>query len=180
MFANPVRILLAVLGLTGAIAVVLAVSAGVKAFNRMKADAAAYADCRAVAGLTGRKSAEPPLCDGQLAESIVRAVKAEACDQALGRGAAGAFAASQACSAPVKHLVADRDGARRDLVDRDQLVDQLKAERSADVARAEARGQTQARRATHATRVLDAAPRDDRGRIACDADCLSVLAGDTP
>lgn len=180
MFSNPLKIAGLVAGVVGGLALAAALFAGVRAFNHMRADAAAYADCRAIAGDSKKAPSSPPKCAAAIGDQLAIAARAQACDLNLPKGEAGAFAVQAACSAPVKRLAADRDAARADLVQRDQLVDQLKAERSADVARAEARGLTQAKRTADATRALSTAPRDPDGRVRCDADCLSVLAGDVP
>lgn len=175
--ADPVRRVQLILGGIGLLAIVLAIAAGVHAFNRMRSDAAAYADCQAVAGVSHAAPADPARCGAQLVGLVTQARAAAVCDQALGQADAGRFAVENACSAPVKRLVAQRDAATADVGDRDTTIDTLKAERSADVARAETRGLAQAQRNANATKVLNAAPRDDRGRVRCDADCLSELAG---
>jgi hypothetical protein len=168
------------LGLAAVAIVLGALWAGVSAFNRLRAEAAAYGDCRAQAGVKGGKATTPPACAPELAQAVQRGQAAAACDAGLGKADAGGFTVQKACSAPVKRLVAERDAAMAEVTDRDTTIDQLKADRTAVVARAEARGQTQARRDANAQKVLSAAPRTAGGDIACDADCLSALAGDSP
>lgn len=177
---DPLKGVLAALALAALAALAVGLAHGVRVFERMRTDARAYGDCQIVAGLKRGAPATPPRCAPQIAAALADSARAKACEDGLARGEAGAFAAQQACGAQVKAVVAARDAARADLAQRDRLVGELKAERKADLARAEARGLSQARRNEDAQAALAAAPRDDRGHVRCDALCLSVLAGDVP
>lgn len=112
-------------------------------------------------------------CPGAIAAVHRRAVQSGRCDEAL--AADDAFTQSAACSAPVQRLVAERDTARRE---RDRLTASLAEVRRGladEIARAEARGRTQAQRTQSVQTRLDAAPRTDTGLGRCDADCLQRL-----
>lgn len=86
------------------------------------------------------------------------------------------FSASMACGAGVKRLIAVGDAA---LAERDRATAMLAEARAGTVRaveRAETRAFRQQQRTDHASQTISAAPRDARGRIACDADCLRRLA----
>lgn len=87
------------------------------------------------------------------------------------------FAAQQACGAGVKRLIADRDAAAGESANLRQQLDTALAGRDAAVARAETRAAHQDERTGNARKAIDTAPRDDAGRIHCDAECLRRIAG---
>lgn len=109
-------------------------------------------------------------CRAEVAAPVQVGRRALTCDEALAAG--NAFAAQQACSAPVKRTVAERDTAR---VERDGAQIQLRrvrTETNAAVSRAEARTRTSAQRKADAQAVIAAAPRLGDGAVVCDAECL--------
>lgn len=163
---------LAVLALV--LGLVAAGFAGVRHYERLKADAASLAACVRLAGAPARAEAGCPVA---VADALVRAGEAQACDRGLQGGAGGAFAVAQTCSAPVKRLVAELGARAAEVADRDRTLNELKADQSAAVDRAEARGLAQGRRDAHAAQVLDRAPRDSAGRVRCNAECLRGLDG---
>lgn len=164
----------------GTLAVIAALAAGafhfIKDWKQAHRDAAAYADCRAWAAKPTRIAGSGALCAAPIRAAIQSAAMAETCDAALVGGDKTRFAMQQACSGPVKLMVAQRDARADEVVDRDKLITQLKGERRADVARAESRGRDTGKRETRDAKIIAAAPRDPSGRVRCDADCLRALA----
>lgn len=117
-------------------------------------------------------------CHESVAAVHRRAVMAERCDMALTAG--DRFAIDAGCSTPVKHqvaLVAARTGERDRLTTE---IHDLRSGQAAAIARAEARGRTQAERNIRAQSELDRAPRGDDGLGRCDAECLQNLGRDGP
>lgn len=158
----------------GLLAIVTAAGVWVHHYDRLKADSRALAACSALANKPGLGGVD---CPPTLRTAVLSAAEAAVCDKGLGAGDGGAFTVQQACSAPVKRLVADRDAARASEVSAERLADQLNTNQSAAVARAEARSAAQTQRNAHASDVLSQAPRDAGGHVLCDADCLRGLDG---
>lgn len=170
------------LGTLKSIAAVVALCAAVAGlaglvahWRSLEARSAAYAACSASAA--GKAALGPTVCDKQISAGLDLAARARACDADLSAGEGRAWAALRSCSAPVAHVIAERDARADEVVDRDQLITRLKAESSAAVARAEARALTVERNRRNADAAIAAAPRLPDGRLSCDADCLRHLAG---
>jgi len=113
-------------------------------------------------------------CDAPIAKAAEAADAAAACDHAL--SGADAFAASQACSGPVKALIADRDAKADEAATCSSQLAQSAADRDAAVARGAARATAASQGLTHAQSVIAGAPRDRSGSIVCDVGCLRALA----
>jgi hypothetical protein len=137
------------------------------------------ADCQAIAaGELGRAKGE--LCPAAVADQLQAGLAAGRCDQGLGVIAKSqtAWTSPPSCSAQVQALQARHNVARDALADRNRELEQLRSGQVAAIARAEARGATQARRTAHAHDAIEAAPRDPAGLILCDDLCLRGLAGE--
>lgn len=102
-----------------------------------------------------------------------RAVQAAVCDQALIAG--DAFVIRSSCPTSVKTVLAQRDAAQGERDASNAVIARLRADQTAAIARAEARGFNQARRISSAQTDLAAAPRTDSGLGRCDAECLRRL-----
>lgn len=136
-------------------------------------------DCQAIAaGELGRTKGER--CPAPVADQLRAAQAAAVCDQALTviAGSAALWGAPPSCSAKVRDLAARHNVARDALADRERELNQLRSGQVAAIARAEARGATQARRTAHANAAIEAAPRNPAGLIVCDDLCLRRLAGE--
>jgi regulator of protease activity HflC (stomatin/prohibitin superfamily) len=71
-------------------------------------------------------------------------------------------------------------GAEANLADARRQIAEAERRTTAAIARAEARGETQSRRADDARSAIDAAPLGADGLLSCDAQCLRRLAGAGP
>ncbi len=136
------------------------------------------ADCQAIAaGQLARDAGER--CPKPVAQALEAGRLARLCDQALGpvKGQGLAWGAPLSCSGKIRDLVARHNVAQDALADRDLELDRLQRGQAAAIARAQARGASQARSYANAKAALDAAPRDPDGLIRCGPDCLRQLAG---
>ncbi|MBC7169234.1 hypothetical protein [Phenylobacterium sp.] len=137
------------------------------------------ADCQAIAaGQLARESGER--CPTAIVEQLQAARASAACAAGLGalKGEPGRWGAPAACSARIRDLVARHNVARDLVADRDLELERLRSGQSAALARAEARGASQARRTANAKAAIGAAPRDPAGLIVCGDQCLRQLAGE--
>lgn len=117
------------------------------------------------------------LCDQVIAADHGVAARARICDGSLAAKPENTFGLQQACSLPVKAVVAQRDAARGE---RDDATSTLVRERSghqAALRRAQTAATTQAQRKARADAVIQAAPRDADGLSVCDADCMRARWG---
>lgn len=136
-------------------------------------------DARAACGvaLTGQDlTASIARCPEPLAAVHRQARQPIVCDQALLAG--DLFVMRSSCSTEVKTLFAAREAETRRA---DALAETLARERGARAAaiqRAEARARSETERKTRADAALQAAPRDDSGRLVLDAGRLRQLAGE--
>ncbi|MDP2214989.1 hypothetical protein [Phenylobacterium sp.] len=137
------------------------------------------ADCQAIAsGELARTAGER--CPAAVLAQLEAGRAAQACDQALQQSATSPalWGAPPSCSAKVRDLAVRHNAARSALADRERELDQLRSGQLAAIARAEARGASQARRTANANAAIEAAPRDPAGLIVCDDLCLRRLAGE--
>jgi hypothetical protein len=117
------------------------------------------------------------LCDAVIAADHGVAARARVCDDALGTKPENTFGLQQACSTPVKTVVAQRDAAA---LERDGLQLDLDRERNghqAALRRATQAATTQAERKARADAAVQAAPRDSDGLTVCNADCMRARWG---
>lgn len=97
------------------------------------------------------------------------------CDSALDGG--DAFAIRAACSAPVKVVLAQRDGAQAERDGFKADIARLHADQTAVLSRAVSRATAQTLKESKAHAALNALPRDSDGLSVCGDDCLRGLAG---
>ena len=169
---------LAFLKVGGGVVTVLAVLAVVWLWRDHQRLAGLQADHRAcLAAVNGERGSKPlTVCDGAILAAAEGRDRARACDAALAAEPENAFGIQQACSAPVKRLVADRDAARQERDGDKADLSKLQREQAGAIARAEARGLTQAQRIANAQVVISAQPRGDDGLLLCADDCLRQLS----
>ena len=135
-------------------------------------------DCQAIAaGELGREKGER--CPGVIIERIRAAAEAEACVSRLSPLASDPqrWAAPSTCSSQILELTAAQNMALDQALDRDRQIVQLRSGQSAAIARAHARGASQARSYANAQAAIEAAPRDPSGLVVCDPECMRRLAG---
>lgn len=157
----------------------LLIAAGVAfhTVSKWRADSAALAACDGL--VRSPTASDRGSACGAMISGVLRLGKASAaCDQGLIKG--DDFLVQASCLASVKRVVAERDARTGEVTDRDAQIDKLIATRNQDVARAEARGLSQARMKRNADTALDNAPRDPGGRLVCGADCLRQLGAEPP
>ncbi|WP_309629610.1 hypothetical protein [Brevundimonas sp.] len=136
------------------------------------------ADCQAIAaGDLGRQKGER--CPAPIVDQLTAAAKAEACVSRIGRldSDPQRWAAPLNCDARIHELTAAQNVGLDTILDRDREIFDLQSGQSAAIARAQARGASQARSYANAQAAIDAAPRDPSGLIVCDAGCMRQLAG---
>jgi len=136
------------------------------------------ADCQAIAsGDLGRQKGEQ--CPAPIVAQLTAAATAEACASRIGRldQDPQRWAAPLSCDARILELTAAQNAGLDTIIDRDREIASLQSGQSAAIARAQARGASQARSYANAQATLNAAPRDASGLIVCDAGCMRQLAG---
>ncbi|WP_374572487.1 hypothetical protein [Phenylobacterium sp.] len=174
--------------LAGAIAGLLALLAagfGAKIFldraGRDHVQARAYGECQAAAAQKAGAKAPEAACAKPIAEALVDAFRARACDFGLRADPdptrPGRWITPAACGAKVQTLAASNNAALDAVDARDSEIHGLRASQAAAIARAEARGALLARRKAHVQAAIAAAPRDAAGLIVCRGVCLRTLAG---
>lgn len=149
--------------------------------QRLTHRSAAYADCQAQAqgkAAVTKGSRCAPLIVAQLDVSR----SAQACDFNLGPTAKDPqhWAAPLSCSPKIQQLVISRNAGWDTVADRDLEIDRLNSGQAAAIARAQARGVSQAWSEANAKAAIAAAPRDPAGLIVCSDLCLRQLAGEGP
>ena len=146
-----------------AIAILLIVAAAVPGLmgkvSDLKAQVARKDQCEAFVTSHG-KMGKPDGCSFLMLEVYHRASESDRCDSALIAGNL-----SPDCTSPVRLLFGDKTDLQAQL--KTTVADQVDS-----IARAEARGKSQATRKLANDRVLLAAPRAADGSIVCDAQCL--------
>jgi hypothetical protein len=115
------------------------------------------------------------VCDPAIATAAEDAAAAAACDHALTDH--DVFAAGQACSGPVKALIAASQAGDEEIVNLNAQLAGATADRDAAVARAATRATVSAQGLSHAQSVLAALKPGSDGLDVCDAGCLRELAG---
>lgn len=141
--------------------------------TRLRAVIAAHDGC--VGAVTnGGLDASASRCPPAVAAAHRDQVRTRACDAALKSG--DLFAQRAACSAEVKTVTAERTAALGERDDARRETARLRADHGAALARAEARGRTQALRTHELETRLEGVPSPDPGGLRrCDADCLRNL-----
>jgi hypothetical protein len=159
------------------VVMLVAVSITFHTVSKWRADSAALAACD---GLARSATASDPgtACVAMISGVLMLGKASAACDSGLIRG--DDFLVQASCLASVKRVIAERNVRAGEVKDRDVQIDGLIKSRNQDVARAEARGLSQARMKRNADTALDTAPRDPGGRLVCGADCLRQLGGEPP
>ena len=169
---------LAWIKLGGSFMAVVALGAGLGWLHH-RLDLAAVGDRHnaCVASIAGKKGAGAPdvTCDPPVAALVKQAAEDDSCDHALALGVTAGN-----CSAAVKRVVAEREASAAEAANLHQQLEHARADQTAAVARAAARGQALARKTTHAQAILDTAPRDGAGDSVLDAQRLRDLAGLDP
>lgn len=141
--------------------------------TRLRAVIAGHDAC-AAAVAKGGLDVSASRCPPAVAAAHRDQARSQICDAALTTG--DVFALSSACSTPVKTVVAERDGARTERDDARAEAGRLRRDQAAAIARAEARGRTQALRTHELETRLEGVPSSDAGGLRrCDADCLRNL-----
>lgn len=136
------------------------------------------ADCQAIAaGDLGRRKGEQ--CPAPIVDQLTAAATAEACVSRIGRlnQDPQRWVAPLSCDARILELTAAQNVGLDTILDRDREIASLQSGQSAAIARAQARGASQARSYANAQAALNAAPRDPSGLVVCDAGCMRQLAG---
>ncbi|WP_029418025.1 hypothetical protein [Brevundimonas bacteroides] len=165
----------------GGLAVLLLLVVIVGEMQRAFARSERLADCQSIAGgELGRQKGER--CPAPVVDQLKAAAEAQACVSRIGRLDADPqrWAAPVGCDARIHELTAAQNVAIDAVADRDREIAQLRSGQSAAIARAQARGASQARSYANAQSAIDAAPRDPSGLVVCDADCMRQLAGGRP
>lgn len=169
-------------GVIAVVALIGAIYAGVRHYQGLRADRAAYAGCVGLVADPAPSVDAAAGCDAGVAQAIVRAAAAVACDAAIvaeqKAEGSGALRLHAACSPPVKRLFAEVLGLRGSLESATLTIEQMRADRQAAIARAEARVRAQERKKAHAEAAIARAPRAPDGRIVCGVDCLRALSGE--
>lgn len=117
-------------------------------------------------------------CAKPVAERIIAARRAAACDAALTAG--NTYAVGASCSGQVKALGARAETALANLSDAQAQLARNDRDRDAAIGRAEARATATATRNTRNAEILTRAPRTADGRVHCDSECVRKLAGQSP
>lgn len=143
-----------------------------------KAEVGRHRAC--LASVKGDPKAKPSVitCDPAIAQADALADMSQACDQALTGG--NDFAMRASCTAPVKILAAKAITAANSLASAKAALGEATLQQDQAVARAEARGRTQAERQSRAKVVREHAPRDGDGLSVYDADSLRRRWGQAP
>jgi len=117
-------------------------------------------------------------CPETISAAIEAQRRAAACEAAI--AGADLYAERASCGEQVKRRGALLVGAEANLADARRQIAEAERRTTAAIARAEARGETQSRRADDARSAIDAAPLGADGLLSCDAQCLRRLAGAGP
>ena len=162
----------AIFGLVGALALLALIYLAQDRFHQ----AGLAKDARNCASASATPGKPLDDCLPEVAVRVIAARRAEVCDSALSSREPELFAIRASCSAAVKTLVAQRDGALGQAEAAQTTIDQLIAGQSQAVERAERRADAALTKAQNNERTIRNAPRRADGLIACDADCLRKLA----